>query len=144
MDTRIAEMTIADYDDAFALWNATEGLGLHPNECDSRDGVARYLARNPGMSFVAWDRTNLIGAVLCGTDGRRGYLHHLAVATEYRRRGIGTALVGRCLRALKQVGIPKCNLFVLAANEVALAFWRKLGWRCYDELGVKAMTLSIE
>ena len=143
VDVRIAEMTTADYGEVFALWQAAEGLGLHPDECDSRRGVARYLARNPGTCFVARDGAKLVGAVLCGNDGRRGYLNHLAVLEAYRRRGIATALVRRCTAALKQIEIPKCNLFVFAANGPAMAFWRKLGWRCWDEFNVKAMTLAI-
>ena len=144
MDAKICEMTIADYDEVFTLWRETEGVGLHPDECDFREGVARYLARNPGTCFVARDGDKLIGVVLCGHDGRRAYLNHLAVAKGYRRRGIGTALVRRCLAAMKEIGIAKCHLFVFAANDQAMAFWRKLGWRCYDELAVKAMTLKIE
>ena len=143
MAFEIKEMKAADYDEVLALWQAAEGIGLHPDECDSREGVARYLSRNPRLCFVARDAAELIGAVLCGTDGRRGYLNHLAVAEGYRRRGIGTALVRRCLAALKRMGIPKCNLFVFAANDAAMQFWRKLGWRAYDEFGVKAMTLEI-
>ncbi len=144
MGIDIAEMTVADYDEVFALWQEAEGLGLHPNECDSRKGVAMYLARNPGTCFVARDGERLIGAVLCGNDGRRGYLNHLAVAEAYRRRRIGTVLIHRCTDALKQMGIRRCNLFVFAANDAAVEFWRKLGWRCYDEFGVKAMSLNIE
>jgi len=144
MDTKITEMKIADYDEVFALWQDTEGVGLHPDECDSRRGIGRYLARNPGLCFVARDGAKLVGTVLCGTDGRRGYLNHLAVVPGHRREGLGTALVRRCLAALKEIGIPKCNLFVLADNKAAIAFWEKLGWCVYEEVGVKAMTLRIE
>ena len=144
MNIDISEMTIADYDKVFALWQGAEGLGLHADECDSRQGITRYLTRNPGMCFVARDGAKLVGAVLCGHEGRRGYLNHLAVAEEYRRQGIGKALVDQCAVALKEAGIVKCNLFVFAANERAMAFWRKLGCRYYDEIGVKVMTLKIE
>ena len=144
MNIKINEMTIMDYDEVFTLWQEAEGVGLHPDECDSRHGVARYLARNPGMCFVARDGVKLVGAVLCGHEGRRGYLNHLAVSEKYRRQGIGTALVGRCSTALKEAGIAKCNLFVFAANDGAMEFWRKIGWRCWDNFGVKAMTLKLE
>ncbi len=144
MNINITEMTTADYDEVLALWQGTEGLGLHSDECDSREGVSRYLVRNPGICFVAREGEKFIGVVLCGNDGRRGYLNHLAVAEEYRRRGIGTALVARCTAALKEMGIAKCNLFVFAANEGALEFWRKLGWSCWDEFGVKVMTFKTE
>ncbi len=144
MCIEITEMTIADYDEVFALWQEAEGLGLHSDECDSREGVARYLARNPGTCFVARDGERLIGAVLCGNDGRRGYLNHMTVDKAYRRRGIGTVLVRRCMSVLKQMGIARSNLYVFAANDAALKFWRKLGWRFYEEFGVKAMSLNIE
>ena len=144
MDIDINEMTTDDYDEVFALWQATEGVGLHPNECDSRDGMQRYLARNPDTCFVARDGGKLVAAVLCGHEGRRGYMNHLAVAPSHRRRGVATALVQRCLAALKETGIPKCNLFVFADNNAAVSFYRKLGWRSWDEINVKAMTLKIE
>ena len=144
MNIDITEMMISDYDEVFALWQDAEGVGLHPDECDSRMGIATYLARNPGTCFVARRRSRLVGSVLCGNDGRRGYMNHLAVAEAYRRHGIGTALVDRCMAALAKMGIPRCNLFVYATNEGAMEFWRKLGWRCHDDFGVKAMTFKIE
>jgi len=144
MDIKITEMTIADYDEVFALWESTEGMGLHPEDVDSRNGIARYLDRCPGLSFVARDEAKLVGAVLCGTDGRKGYLSHLVVCPGHRKRGIGTALVDRSLTALKDMGIRKCNLFALAQNESGLEFWKKGGWRCYAEFGVKVMQLQIE
>jgi ribosomal protein S18 acetylase RimI-like enzyme len=144
MSVDIVEMKIADYDELITLWGATEGVGLHPDERDSREGIARYLDRNPGTCFVARNSDKLVGAVLCGNDGRRGCLNHLAVVESYRRRGVGTDLVRRCTAALKEMGIPKCNLFVYAANEGATAFWHGLGWRSYDEVGVKAMMFMIE
>lgn len=144
MGVEIAEMTLADYDDVFAVWQEAEGLGLHLDKCDSREGVARYLARNPGTCFIVRVGAELVGAILCGTDGRRGYVNHLAVAGGYRRHGIGTALVRRCMAALKDMGIARCNLFVFAANDGALEFWRKLGWQDWDEFGVKVMTSEIE
>ena len=143
MTIDIAEMTIADYDEVLALWESIDGLGVHPDESDSRERIAKYLARNPGMCFVARDAAAPVAAVLCGTDGRRGYLHHLAVVASHRRRGLATALVGRCINALQAMGIPRCNLFVYADNELAAAFWRRLGGRCWDEFGVKVMTLNI-
>jgi N-acetylglutamate synthase len=119
-------MALADYPAVSSLWQATEGLTLRG--ADSEEAFGRYLARNPGMSFVAEDEGGVIGAVLCGHDGRRGYLHHLAVAAEHRRQGIGRALVERCLAALRAEGVLKCHLFVRAENAAALAFWRHLGW----------------
>lgn len=124
---QIVEMTMADYDEVYTLWEATEGVGL--SSADSREAIARYLARNPGMSFVARDaQGSLVGAVLCGHDGRRGFLHHLAVKPGCRRQGLGRALAERCLVALTGEGIDKCHLFVFKENQNGRAFWEKLGW----------------
>jgi len=144
MTLDISKMTISDYPTVLALWRSVEGVGLHEEESDSPEGIARYLARNPGMSFVARIHGQTVGAVLCGHDGRRGYLNHLAVAASQRRKGIATALIGRCLRALGREGIAKCNLFVFAANEPATAFWRRLGWRDYADGGIAAMSRAVE
>ena len=92
----------------------TPGVGL--NEGDDPAGLRAFLARNPGLSLVAQDGTRIVAAVLCGHDGRRGYLYHLAVANDYRRRGLGTSLVERC-SALAAAGIPKCTIVLYADNE---------------------------
>lgn len=137
-DIRITAMQVQDYEEVYDLWKSLEGVGL--SESDSRANIAGYLARNRGMSFVAREGRKIVGAVLCGTDGRRGYLYHLGVLASHRRRGIGKALVAHCLAALKEKGIPRCNLFVIAANADAIAFWKELGWRFWDEeFGVKGM-----
>lgn len=120
-------MSIADYDEALALWQATEGLGL--SAADSREAITRYLARNPGMSFVARaDGGELVGAVLCGHDGRRGYLHHLVVRPGYRGHGLGRDLAEHCLAALRAEGIDKCHLFVKRSNIAGQTFWQRTGW----------------
>ena len=137
----IAEMTPADYDEVFALWSRTEGMGLGVS--DTRERIGEFLARNPGMCFVARDGGAIVGTVLCGTDGRRGYLHHLAVAPGHRRRGIGSALVQHCMAALKQWNIPRCHLFVLPTNEAAMAFYGRLGWRCAEDRGAKVMSCDV-
>jgi N-acetylglutamate synthase len=126
MDTLIQEMTIQDYDAVRALWQESEGLKL--SEVDSKSSIVRFLERNPGLSFVAYDNKQLVGAVLCGHDGRRGYIDQLAVRESHRRQGIGKALVARCLYNLMRIGIHKWHLFVLEDNREALAFWKKLGW----------------
>ena len=120
-------MSMADYDEALALWQATEGLGL--SAADSREAITRYLARNPGMSFVARaDGGELVGAVLCGHDGRRGYLHHLVVRPDYRGHGLGRDLAEHCLAALRAEGIDKCHLFVKRSNIAGQTFWQRTGW----------------
>ena len=123
----IVPMTLDDYDDVIALWQSESAILLR--EADSRENLARYLERNPGMSFVAREADRLIGAVLCGHDGRRGYLHHLVVDPGFRRQGVGTVLYRRCLKALEKEGILKCHLFVFQENEAAKRFWERCGWQ---------------
>ncbi len=129
---KIRETTFDDYPAALALWKGSEGVGL--SSADTPEAICRYLQRNAGLSFVAFDGDELVGAVLCGHDGRRGYLHHMAVSPAYRRRGLGRDLASRCLEALKREGIDKCHLFVYAKNEPARAFWSQLGWYERGEL----------
>ena len=126
MDFEIAAMRPADYDDVIALWRRTDRLGL--SDADSRENIVMYLARNPGLSLVVRRNETIVGAVLCGHDGRRGYLHHLAVAEEHRKSGIGSTLVERSLRALAAVGIQKCHIFVVADNAAGIAYWKRAGW----------------
>jgi ribosomal protein S18 acetylase RimI-like enzyme len=125
-------MTPQDYDAVIALWRAVEGVGL--SDADAPEAIGRYLDRNPGLSFTAWDGDRLIGAVLCGHDGRRGYVHHLAVRAGHRRRGVGRALAERCIAALREAGIDKCHLFVYVDNPAARAFWARSGWMEREEL----------
>ncbi|MCA9958760.1 MAG: GNAT family N-acetyltransferase [Chloroflexota bacterium] len=126
MTVLIEEMSIQDYDEVRALWLAVEGIAV--SEVDSKNIIARLLAHNPGLSFVARVDGQLAGAVLCSHDGRRGYIDQLAVGHAYRRQGIGRALVSRCLFNLMRSGIRKWHLFVLEDNQDAIAFWKKLGW----------------
>jgi N-acetylglutamate synthase len=115
-----------------AIWKKAEGVGL--NESDSREAVGRYLRRNPGLSQVAVSGGKVVAAVLCGHDGRRGYLHHVAVSRGWRRMGIGKALVAACLEGLRKEGIPKCNLFLFASNRGGRVFWKRLGWSVRGDL----------
>jgi len=117
---------MADYDAAYALWKKTDGIGL--SQADERGNIQGFLAHNPGMSFVAEDGAALVGAVLGGTDSRRGYLHHLAVDTSRRRAGIGRRLVQRCLDAMADRGLRKCHIFVIADNAEGREFWKRVGW----------------
>jgi putative acetyltransferase len=125
-------MVVQDYDEVLALWQTSEGVGL--SDADSEESIGLYLARNPDISFVARDGEHLVGAVLCGHDGRRGYIHHLAVSESHRRQGLGRALVERCLSALRRAGIGKCHIFVFAANQDTIAFWKGIGWTQRVEL----------
>ena len=122
----IREFTMGDYDSAHALWSAAAGVGL--SQADEPRNIARFLEHNPGLSFVAEEGAEIVGAVLCGTDGRRGFLYHLAVDAAHRRSGIGRQLVQRCLSALSSAGMRKCHLFVIADNVEGQRFWRSIGW----------------
>ena len=124
---QIRKMTARDYNAVISLWQDMPGIGLD-EDCDSRPGIARYLKRNPGLSFVACCGDEIVGAVLSGHDCRRGYLHHLAVAIPHRKLGLGNELVARCLRALAGCHIPKCNIFLLQSNVKGRAFWLHKGW----------------
>ena len=132
MGIELKEMTIQDYDQVLALWRGSEGIGL--SDADSKESIKRFLGRNPGLSFIAVDGDQLVGAALCGHDGRRGYIHHLAVRPSHRRQGIGRSLVGRCMYALLRIGIGKCHLFVFDDNQEAIAFWEKVGYTQRVEL----------
>lgn len=130
---QVREFRIEDYPAAHVLWQITEGVGL--NESDTETAIATFLQRNPKLSAVATDDTGaLIGAVLCGHDGRRGYLHHLAVARSHRRQGIGHALLNHCFAELDRQNIQKCNIFLYANNTAGQAFWLHNGWQIRETL----------
>lgn len=125
-------MTMNDYDAVIALMSNTPGISLR--DADSREATARYLERNPGMSFVAENDSGLCGCVMCGHDGRRGYLQHLLVLPDYRRLGIARTLVQRCLSSLKALGIGKCHLDVFKTNEAAARYWQNQGWQLRQDI----------
>ncbi len=128
-------LSLSDYDEVYALWDNTEGMCLGAS--DTRPSIEAYLLRNPGLSRVALDKNlRIIGGVLCGHDGRRGYLHHLAVAVNHRKQGIGRALVQACTQDLRALGIPKCNLFLFGDNALGREFWLHEGWEPREDLVV--------
>ena len=140
-DIRIREFNSADTSQAVNLWKQTPGVGV--GSSDSAQAIETFLQRNPGLSFVAVNAAGgCVGTLLCGHDGRRGYLYHLAVHPDFRRRGIGRALVERTLDGLKQAGISKVHLFVFADNELGKAFWRNQGWLERDDLQIMSQSLS--
>jgi len=120
------------YDAALALWKRCEGIGL--SDADEREPMCHFLKKNPGLNFVAIENDQLIGTCLCGSDGRRGYLYHLAVDPSLRRRGIGKVLVERTLKALADLGIQKCHIMVYGSNASGLAFWSSGGWITRPEI----------
>lgn len=121
MSPAIRTFEPSDYPAARALWQRTPGVGL--SAADGQGPVQRFLARNNGLSFVAYDQDNLVGTVLCGHDGRRGLIHHLVSAETHRRQGLGRTLLRQGLRALRAEGIDKCHLLVFRENKQGLAFW---------------------
>ena len=139
MKILIEPMTIAHYDEVIALWKKSENVGL--SSADQREKIEAYLVRNPGMSFVAKENGVIVGAALCGHDGRRGYLHHLAVAESYQKRGVGKKLFEKCAESLRGEGIEKCHLFVFHRNKEGKAFWEKIGWRPRTDLQVMSEEL---
>lgn len=128
----VRELRLADYESAWRLWLETPGMRI--SAADSEEGVAVFLRRNPGLSFAAWDGVELIGTILGGHDGRRGFLYHLAVRPEKQGRGVGRRLTESCLAALAAQGIDKCHLFVLADNVQAKGFWSRLGFSCRNDI----------
>ena len=106
----IRKMLIEDYEAVYALWMSCTGMGLN-NLDDSKEGIEKFLKRNPDTCFVA-EEEKLIGVIMVGSDGRRGYIYHTSVALEYRHHGIGTELVDTALKALWEIGINKVALVV--------------------------------
>lgn len=136
----IREMLISDYEAVIGLWNDTESLSLR--DADSKQGIDTYLNRNKGLSFVALCDKQIIGAVLVGTDGRRGYLQHLAVSADHRGKGIGKKLIAKSISALSLIGIAKTHLFVLNENHQAQAFYKKCGWFPREEIKMYSFNSS--
>jgi ribosomal protein S18 acetylase RimI-like enzyme len=136
----ITELTIKNYEEVLSLWESSEGVGLD-SDSDTKERIWIYLHRNPGLSFAAFEKGKVIGAVLCGQDGRRGYLHHLTVAEAHRNKGIGTALVDKVISKLWMLGIRKCNIFVFADNFAGQEFWKKSSW--VERTDLKVMSKDI-
>lgn len=125
-------MTMTDYDAVIALLKATPGVSFR--DADSREATSRYLERNPGLSFVAEQEGSLVGCVMGGHDGRRGYLQHLAVLPSHRRQGIASALVECCIAALEQLGIVKSHIDVYRTNDSGQAWWERRGWKLRNDI----------
>ena len=120
------EFVTDDYDAAVALWNLAEGVEVA--EGDSREEIRAYLLRNPGLSRVAEEDGTIVGAVLCGHDGRRGLIYHLAVASAHHGKGIGKLLVQECVTRLRATGIVRALILVAGDNTKAHSFWLRTGW----------------
>lgn len=138
---KIREMKIEDYDNVFALWRTIQGFGIRSVD-DSREGIERFLKWNPGLSVVAEEDGKIVGAILCGSDGRRGCLYHVCVHKDYRRQGIGKSMVVRCMEALKKLQINKVSLIAFTRNDIGNAFWKEIGWTKREDLNYYDFTLN--
>ena len=137
----IREMKMEDYDNVFALWKTIHGFGIRSVD-DSREGIERFLKWNPGLSVVAEEEGRIVGAILCGSDGRRGCLYHVCVQKEYRRQGIGKTMVVWCMENLKELQINKVSLIAFTQNDVGNAFWKEIGWTKREDLNYYDFTLN--
>ncbi|MBR0164691.1 MAG: GNAT family N-acetyltransferase [Lachnospiraceae bacterium] len=128
----VRAMTITDYPSVYALWKTIPGFGIRAID-DSEEGIERFLLRNPSSCAVAEQDGHIVGAILCGHDGRSACFYHVCVAKEYRRRGIGSAMVRFCIEALKREEINRILLNAFIKNEIGNLFWQSMGWRlCSD------------
>lgn len=139
----IRAMEIEDYNKVYELWMSIKGFALRSID-DSREGVERFLKRNPGISVVAEEDGKIVGAILCGHDGRRGCLYHVCVAEQYRLRGIGKAMVVHCMEALSKEKISKVSLIAFTENDIGNAFWKEIGWVEREDLNYYDFTLNKE
>ena len=137
----IRVMTIEDFDQVHALWMSIKGFGIRSVD-DSKEGIERFLKRNPTTSVVAEEDGKIVGAILCGHDGRRGCLYHVCVRKGYRRHGVGKAMVVACMEALRKEEINKVTLIAFTKNDIGNAFWNKIGWTEREDLNYYDFTLN--
>ena len=136
-------MTIEDYEGVYALWKKIKGFGIRSID-DSKEGVARFLKRNPTTSVVAEKDGRIVGSILCGHDGRRGCLYHVCVDEDYRRHGNGKRMVVFAMKALKEEKINKVSLIAFTENDIGNAFWNTIGWTERLDLNYYDFTLNEE
>ena len=141
MANMVRTMTIEDYEEVNALWHRIKGFSIRSID-DSRTGVERFLKRNPDTSVVAVEDGKVVGAILCGHDGRRGCLYHVCVREDWRRQGIGKAMVVHCMNALKAEQVNKVSLIAFTANDIGNAFWKCIGWTRREDLNYYDFTLN--
>lgn len=134
------EMKIEDYQEVYSLWDNTDGMGL--GESDSEEEIAKYLSRNPGHSFVCECGGRIVGTVLCGHDGRRGYVYHVAVSESHRKHGIARTLLSKALHSLLEAGIKKCHLMVFDSNHSGQQFWEHIGWQRREDILIYSKTIA--
>lgn len=139
METKL--MSIEDYDKVYQLWTNTEGMGIRSLD-DSFEGIERFLKRNPTTNYIAQVENKIVGVILCGHDGRRGYIYHTAVNSDYRGRGVGKALVNAVLDALKKEEINKVALVAFASNDLGNRFWQSIGFSKRDDLVYRNLSIN--
>ena len=139
----IRVMTKEDYDGVRALWMKIKGFGIRSID-DSREGIERFIKRNPATSIVAEMDGKIVGSILCGHDGRRGCFYHVCVDENYRRRGIGKTMVVHAMEELKKEKINKVSLIAFTKNDVGNAFWNQIGWTKREDLNYYDFTLNEE
>lgn len=134
-------MLIEDYDEVYQLWAGTAGMGMRSVD-DSLEGIAKFLKRNPSTSFLAQSENEMVGIILCGHDGRRGYIYHTAVKQDYRSKGIGKALVAAALDALKKEQINKVALVAFSTNDLGNKFWQSIGFEIRNDLIYRNISMN--
>ena len=139
----IRVMKIEDYDGVYNLWKSIHGFAIRSID-DSKEGVEVFLKRNPTTSVVAVEDDRIVGAILCGHDGRRGCLYHVCVNKDYRLRGVGKSMVVFCMNALKDEHINKVSLIAFTKNDIGNAFWKQIGWTKREDLNYYDFTLNTE
>lgn len=139
----IRAMTLNDYEKVYELWMKIKGFAIRSID-DSKEGVERFLNRNPGISVVAEEDGKIIGAILCGHDGRRGCMYHVCVDPEHRLKGIGKSMVVYAMEALKKEKINKVSLIAFTKNDIGNAFWKEIGWTKREDLNYYDFTLNEE
>lgn len=139
----IRAMTLNDYEKVYELWMKIKGFAIRSID-DSKEGVERFLNRNPGISVVAEEDGKIIGAILCGHDGRRGCMYHVCVDPEHRLKGIGKSMVVFAMEALKKEKINKVSLIAFTKNDIGNAFWKEIGWTKREDLNYYDFTLNEE
>ncbi|MBR2275563.1 MAG: GNAT family N-acetyltransferase [Lachnospiraceae bacterium] len=142
-DFKVRPMEAEDYNKVSELWHSIKGFAIRSLD-DSREGVERFIRRNPGLSVVAESEGRIVGSILCGHDGRRGCLYHVCVHPDFRRRGIGTKMVVFAMEALRREKINKVSLIAFTKNDIGNAFWRRIGWTKREDLNYYDFVLNEE
>ena len=139
----IRVMTLDDYEQVYDLWNRIHGFRIRSIDY-SREGIERFLKRNPSTSVVAEIDGKVVGSILCGHDGRRGCLYHVCVDKEFRRRGIGRQMVIWTMEILKKEKINNVSLIAFTENEIGNTFWNTIGWKERLDLNYYDFVLNTE